>query len=139
MVFVLYLTQFTIEASRIFLICYRTKTCAEETPQQSKLIKTVINLVRWKFLKKKAFGLQITQTLYKQSDDIMYCLLLSRAILVQVSTYYHIWEFEFRGESIYTIYLGAMYVKRAPVVKHQYYHSFYHNLFSLYVYHFYHY
>lgn len=139
MVFVLYLTQFTIEASRIFLTCYRTKTCAEETPQQSKLIKTVINLVRWKFLKKKAFGLQITQTLYKQSDDIMYCLLLSRAILVQVSTYYHIWEFEFRGESIYTIYLGAMYVKRAPVVKHQYYHSFYHNLFSLYVYHFYHY
>ena len=83
--------------------------------------------------------MQITQTLYKQSDDIMYCLLLSRAILVQVSTYYHIWEFEFRGESIYTIYLGAMYVKRAPVVKHQYYHSFYHNLFSLYVYHFYHY
>ena len=139
MVFVLYLTQFTIEASRIFLICYRTKACAEETPQQLKLIKTVINLVRWKFLKKKAFGLQITQTLYKQSDDIMYCLLLSRAILVQVSTYYHIWEFEFRGESIYTIYLGAMYVKRAPVVKHQYYHSFYYNLFSLYVYHFYHY
>lgn len=138
MVFVLYLTQFTIEASRIFLICYHTKTCAEETPQQLKLIKTVINLVRWKFLK-KAFGLKITQTLYKQSDDIMYCLLLSRAILVQVSTYYHIWEFEFRGESIYTIYLGAIYVKRALAVKNQYYHSFYHNLFSLYVYHFYHY